>query len=62
MSGGGEKRERMNEGRGRLGGEKRRNGKYTERTASVLTQTGSYRAAQTNKLELYLELEGASAP
>lgn len=32
-----------------------------ERTASVLTQVGSYRAAQTNKLVLYLELEGANA-
>lgn len=59
-----EKRERMNEKRGRLGGEKRRNGRgrqNTERTASVLTQVGSYRAAQTNKLVLYLELEGANA-
>lgn len=58
-------RERMNEERGRLGGgkeEKRgRERQSTERTASILTQAGSYRAAQTNKLGLYLELEGANA-
>lgn len=41
--------------------EKQRGRQNTERTASVLTQAGSYRAAQTNKLELYLELEGANA-
>lgn len=54
----------MNEERGRLGGERRRNGEErqnTERTASVLTQAGSYRAAQTNKLALHLELEEANA-
>lgn len=55
----------MNEERGRLGGgkeEKRgRERQSTERTASILTQAGSYRAAQTNKLGLYLELEGANA-
>lgn len=58
-------RARMDEERGRLGGgkeEKRgRERQSTERTASILTQAGSYRAAQTNKLGLYLELEGANA-
>lgn len=53
----------MNKKRGRLD-DKRRNGRERqnmERMASVLTQVGSYRAAQTNKLVLYLELEGANA-
>lgn len=55
-----ETRERMNEKRKRLD-ETVRERQNTERMASVLTQAGSYRAAQTNKLEPYLELEGASA-
>lgn len=41
--------------------EEQRGRQNTERTVSVLTQTGSYRAAQTNKLEPYLELGGANA-
>lgn len=56
----------MNEARGtrkirRRKEEERRGRRNMERTVSVLTQTGSYRAAQTNKLELYLELGGANA-
>lgn len=34
-----------------------RRGTRAKERPSVLTQAGSYRAAQTNKLELYLELE-----